>query len=175
MQRRPLARQIDARKLASSGAEMTALEDVKNFPRFVAGLYSDSGQVSISLRFFVDAQGFSRISGQVRTEVQGLCQRCLNPMSLVVDSGFEWVLVWTESQMQSLPKSVDPVILDSDELDVFSLVEDELIVSTPYISYHPEGECEASGPTKYQPDAEQEIKAERENPFAILEKLKSGD
>ena len=175
MQRQPLARQVDARKLASSGAEMTAVEDVKEFPRFVAGLYSDSGVVSIDLRFFVDEQGFSRIAGQVRTEVQGVCQRCLNPMSLAVNSDFEWALVWTESQMQSLPKSVDPVVLDTDVLDVFSLVEDELIVSTPFISYHPEGECEPAGPTRYQPESEQKIEGDRENPFAILEKLKSGD
>ena len=122
----------------------------------------------------MDEQRHAHIQGDVSAAVQGTCQRCLQPVSLDIASTFECVLVWSETQIQSVPKEYEAIVLDSDELDLFALVEDELIVSTPYISYHPEGECKPSGPTEYL-TPEQSTEAKADNPFAILEKLKSGD
>lgn len=174
MRTQPLPRQVDARKLAAAGTEIRASERVSEFPRFVAGLLSDLGDVAVELHFHVDRQGLHRLDGHVLTEVSVTCQRCMQPMSLTLDSAFHVGLVWGESQLQTLPRELESVVMDSDTLDVLPLVEDELIVAMPIVAFHDEADCEGAASVQFPPPQEAQGNDEqRENPFAVLEKLKS--
>ena len=94
-------------------------------------------------------------------------------MPLSINSSFELGIVWTEEQAKALPRGLDSVILGEEPLDLLPLVEDELIIGTPYTNYHPVGECHPAGPVEY---GEPEVgEVERENPFAALKDLKSSD
>ncbi len=176
MQRQPLPRWVDVRKLASAGAEVQAVEPVGHFPRFVAGLSSEAGEVTVDLRFFQGDRGLYRVSGQLATRVEAICQRCMQPVSLPVESSFELALVLGESQLSSVPKELDAVLLESDQAELLPLIEDELIVSMPIVAYHNEADCAGSSRSSFPAeDAGEEQAEERDNPFAVLKNLKSSD
>jgi uncharacterized protein len=181
-----LPKLVDVRKLIAAGVELHVTEPLVSFKRLHDALAADSvenenGAVDIQLHCFIDAQGKRRIDGHVQTTVMVSCQRCLQPMPFVVDSQFAVAAVWSEEDAEHLPKHLDAYVVGEGLQDVRSLIEDELIISLPYVSYHELNECEAApyslalapvddenaGASKTQPEA-------KENPFKVLEQLKSG-
>lgn len=174
----PLPRQIDVRRLIIAGAEITAQEPLKSFPRFSDMLESDEGVVEVELRFYIDEQGTKRIDGVLHSEVSVLCQRCLGPMPLVLDSEFRVAVVWSDEEAGRVPRSLDPHIVGDEPDDLRPLLEDELIVSLPFVSFHEREDC-ADGlglaAEDKQEDEQYEAQTERKvNPFKVLERLKSG-
>jgi len=104
-----------------------------------------------------------------------LCQRCLKPLPLPVDAQFSVAVVWSDEEASRLPKELEPYIVGEEPQDVRELVEDELIISVPYVSYHDEGQCVAEGYEKLADIVEPELMAPveaKENPFKVLEQLK---
>ena len=70
---------------------------------------------------------------------------------------------------------MDPLIVGEDELmDLNEVVEDELLLNMPFVAYHDPDKC--SGKQQYEFSAEEETAPveEKENPFSVLEQLKSG-
>lgn len=176
MQRQPLPKQVDARRFAVSGVDVSGVLDVKSLPRFAQGLASDDGEVDVELRFFRDEQGFYRIDGRADARVSLLCQRCLKGMPGQVEANFALAMVWNDEQAKALPRSLDPVIVGEEMLDLAELVQDELIMSTPYVSYHPLADCSAADALSSSDRGEVTEEApERESPFSVLGKLKSPD
>lgn len=171
----PLPRQVDVRKLVAAGASISAREPLASFGRLCAMLESDGGSVEVLLRFFVDEQGLRRIDGEVRTQVQVMCQRCMQAMPLDIDSRFEVAVVWSDDEAQHLPRQLDAYAVGEEPQDVRDLVEDELIISVPYASYHEPGRCRPPGFEGVEDVAEPEPVEEKENPFKVLERLKSGE
>lgn len=156
-----------------------AREPLASFKRLCDMVEGDAGSVDIDLRFYVDAQKLRRIDGKVHATVQVLCQRCLQPMPVEVDSTFAVAAVWSDDDAEQLPRDIDPYIVGEEPQDLRELVEDELIISVPYISYHDSGPCadQADQRAEQQVASDREIAAEkpqRENPFSVLEQLKSG-
>ncbi len=125
------------------------------------------------MHFYRDDSSIHRISATLATDVFVVCQRCLKAMPISISSQFELGIVWTEAQAKALPRELDSVILGEEPLDLFPLIEDELIIETPFTNYHPPGECQPAGPVKY--GEEPEGAEERDNPFAVLKDLKSSD
>jgi len=86
--------------------------------------------------------------------------------------------VRSEQGAELLDPSWDPQLIESAIIDVAELVEDELLLSVPaYPSHMTQAECEALGwhPWESEEDINEiasELPGERENPFAVLEKLK---
>ncbi len=173
MRRQPLPRQVDARKLTSTDVELSGCHSVSDFPRFAAGLCDEGGEVDVKMHFFRDESSIHRISARLATEVSVTCQRCLKAMPISISSQFELGLVWTEAQAKALPRELDSVILGEEPLDLYPLIEDELIMDTPFTNYHPEGECTPAGPVQY--GDEPVVTEKRDNPFAVLKDLKSSD
>ncbi|WP_269620867.1 YceD family protein [Zhongshania sp. BJYM1] len=173
MQRQPLPKFVDARKFVSSGMEIHAYRQVDGLDRFVAGLANNSGSVDVDLRFFRDEQGFKCINGSAVAHAEVICQRCLNPMPICIEAEFNLAIVWTDEQAKALPKSLDPLILEEESLVLADLLQDELIINTPFVSFHDE-ECRDFIP---EPEPEVVVRDEEEGdkPFAILGQLKPRD
>lgn len=171
-----LPKLLDIRKSIAADVELHAREPLKNFHRLLDMLESDEGDVDIHLHCYVDAQGKRRIDGQVRADVQVVCQRCLRPMPLALDSQFAVAAVWSDEDAENLPKHLDPYIVGEGLQDVRPLIEDELIISVPYVSYHDVENCAAEPyrEPELNGDAEGTAKGGKENPFKVLEQLKSG-
>lgn len=167
----PLPRQVDIRRLIAAGGTIAAREPLASFQRLHGMVESDEGSVDIALDFFIDEQKLRRINGRIHTTVQVLCQRCLQPMSVEIDSSFAVAAVWVDDDADKLPRDVDAYIVGEEPQDLRELIEDELIVSLPYISYHDSGPCA----DQVQKSDSAAAKPERnENPFSVLEQLKSG-
>lgn len=171
----PLPKQVDVRKWVAAGVSIDAREPLVNFARLPDMLEASAGDVEVHLHFYIDAQGAKRIDGAVRTTLMVLCQRCLKPLPLPVDSRFSVAVVWSDEEASRLPKELEPYIVGDEPQDIRELIEDELILSVPYVSYHDEGQCVAEGYEKPAEIAEPEpvVPAEgKENPFKVLEQLK---
>jgi uncharacterized protein len=174
MSNEPLPRRADLFKLAHQGAHVSSHVDVARLKRFADALAGDSGVVAIDLQFGVDEQGVRFANGSVATDVKILCQRCLQPMDLHVSSEVSIGLVRDDEQARSLPKRYEPVIVnDDEETELIDIIEDDLLLSLPLVTYHPESQC--SGLSRYETESDEEEPAPREeapNPFSILEQLK---
>ena len=177
MQRQPLPKFVDARKFVAGGMEIHASQQVADLSRFAAGLANTSGSVDVDLRFFRSEQGFKCIVGTAVSQVDVLCQRCMEAMPICIEAEFNLAIVWTDEQAKALPKSLDPLILGEDEdLVLADLLQDELIINPPFVSYHDDAVCKVfelesePEPVKVISDAE-----EGDTPFAILGQLKPRD
>jgi len=175
MQRQPLPKQLDARKLCISAAEICAKISVSELPRFAAGLASDNGEVLADIKLYRDEQGFYRVDGKARAAVEVNCERCLQAMPIEIAAEFALALVWTEEQAKALPKSLDPVILGEELLALDELLQGELIISTPFVSYHDIDECKTTAPTDYPAPEGAGIEEKGESPFSVLGSLKPQD
>lgn len=168
----PLPKQVDVRRLIAAGNSISAREPLQSFRRLADMVESDAGYVDIELRFFIDEQGVRRIDGDVRTVVLVLCQRCLSAMPLPIDSTFRVAVIWSDEDAVRIPKYLDPYIVGEEAQELLTLIEDELIISVPFVSYHDAAECDVAPDShSEQYEAEPERK---ENPFKVLERLKSG-
>ncbi|SEK91277.1 YceD family protein [Nitrosovibrio tenuis] len=82
----------------------------------------------------------------LQISVQGLiklrCQRCLDELGHMLDLRTELLLAENEQELTSLDEdeSVDGILAEPD-LDVFALIEDEIILSLPISPRHDESEC----------------------------------
>ncbi len=173
----PLPRQVDIRKLIAAGAEISAREPLRKFARLATmlaeGDAAETSDVEVKLHLYVDESGIKRIDGEVHAVVTVLCQRCLRPMPLPIDSAFSVGVVWSDDEAERLPKQLEPYVVEEGPHDIRDLIEDELILCVPYASYHDDVNC--AGEYR-QGSAEEPVEAEPEakpNPFKVLEQLKS--
>lgn len=174
MSKDPLPRRIDVRKLAAAGAFIDVMEPLAAFPRVVAQLLSDQGSVAIELAFASDDQHRRIIRGRLRATLQVPCQRCLEAMQLPIDSSFAVGVVRDDEAARQLPRELEPYIVEDAPHDLHDLVEDELLLSLPYTSYHPEDECSASSHFSCGEPEEDAPPVRKENPFQQLGRLKPG-
>ena len=175
MQRQPLPKQVDARKLCITNAEINATATVQQLGRFPEGLASSEGEVLAELKLFRGEQGFYRIDGHALAKVEVTCERCRTAMPIEVVSEFALAIVWTEEQAKALPKYLDAVILGEELLDLEELLQDELIISTPFVNYHDIADCKATGPTEYPAPEGAGSEEKSESPFSVLGSIKPRD
>ena len=106
-------------------------------------LAGPGGRVAVVLEFDVDRQGIRHIGGRLQAEVQMRCQRCLQPMDVVIDQPIRLGLAVGE-------------------------VEDELLLALPIAPIHPQAHCPAAGDAPGRDDQEPGQDEERPNPFRAL-------
>jgi DUF177 domain-containing protein len=188
-----LPSQIDVRKLVVQGAQINATVPVSSLPRFGDLLFDESGSVEVKLQFYFDDERIRRVDGRALAKVRVACERCLEPMSIVIDTQFELGVVWSEDDSKRLPSDLEPLIVGEELINLSDVVSVELILSFPYISYHDEQDCPQSvGYVCKDPDHDLDDSeavgergsstrdsstrnsSTRENPFKVLEQLKSG-
>lgn len=173
----PLPRQVDIRKLIAVGAEISACEPLQKFARLEPMLAKDdgaeAGEVEVKLHFYVDESGIKRIDGEVRAAATVLCQRCLQPMALPIDSTFAVAAVWSDEDAGRLPKYLEPYIVGEGPQDIRDLIEDELILCIPYASYHEREDCAGIDPRHIAAEIGETERKVKPNPFQVLEQLKS--
>lgn len=168
--RAALPKSVDARKLAQREQQLTGILPHAGLERLGAAVESIDGEVHAELAFGRDLQRHLTVDGKLNCSVQLQCQRCLQPMPEQVETEFHWGIVWSEEQGKALPKDLDPVIQDGDELNLYQVLEDEILLNLPMVAYHEE-ECVARDRFHYGEDAD-EADEQRENPFKVLEQLK---
>lgn len=168
-----VTRHADFRKLAASGAHIGGVIPLDGLQRIGQELLDRGGLVTVELDFGIDDEGHRIISGRIEAELTLQCQRCLGAMQLQVDTEVHLAMVWSESEIASLPERFDGIVVGEEPGDLFDLVEDELLLALPFAPRHPQGECGVQGAVAAgEPDVTETGAQTRENPFAVLAKYK---
>lgn len=157
--------------VADSTAPMSRLVAESCVPN---GVQSVKWQLFAELRSDAAGQVQPWLNIQARTIIPMVCQRCLTPVYtlLEVDHWFRFVADEETAEAEDDVSEEDVLALES-HIDVWGLIEDELLMALPLVPMHPE--CPVHVPTvAMDPDfsASEEVKP---NPFAVLQRLNKID
>lgn len=154
---------IDVKRFTLQNCHLKGNVDLAEMSRLHDSLYSQDGTVEIDLHFTINEQHRPIITGNIQTTLNVLCQRCLQVMSLPIETKVALIILNNEDQ--EVPDNYEALILTNPETSLYNLIEDELLLALPIVSYHTD--CSSNQYKILKPDPE-DLK---ENPFKILENL----
>jgi len=164
-----LPKVVDPRKLADRGIQLTGVIAVKEMTQLSQMLESCDAQVLADLEFSRDELRIRTISGSANVTVPLQCQRCLEPVDVELSANVNLAISYNEEKAQTLPKYYDPLIVEGDDLELLPLIEQELILNLPIVSYHADCSIQTSfGDGNTVATSE----TEKPNPFSVLASLK---
>ncbi len=167
---------LDPRKLAFQSAELDGQISGSVLKRFSAAVVGDYKDIDCTLKFNRSYDGHALIVGQLYGEVNLECQRCLAPVKHKIDTEFEVRPVLTDAQADMHQKETDVVLLDENGLlDAMAVIEDELLLSLPIVSYHASNNCIETMEFGEEEIISVQQTASQDNPFAILAGLNRQD
>ena len=161
----------DARKIFLQDQELSGNMSLTGLSKLNGILSSDNGSLVANLRFFLNKSGRRIIAGNLKAEIEVLCQRCLQPLDLVVEDDINLVLVETEEKAKGLEELYDPWICETHKINLADLIEEQLLLALPIVCLHSDPNCVEkldydlqTGPESTNPGLQ--------NPFRELESLK---
>ena len=170
----PLPNTLDVRKAAVRGVTVSGAIKPPNLPRLREMLAADKGAIQATLAFSKDEENRYLIEVSVVADVSIICQRCLEPMPLNVDTSNTLAVVWNDEYASRLPRSLEALIVSEEPCNLWELVEEELILGMPSFNYHEQTDCnEILAGISQQPE-EHQVENEKPNPFDVLAQLKPG-
>lgn len=166
-----LPKKIDPRKLAERGVRIEGEVELKRLPRLLSMLVDDQGKVQVDLQFDNDELRIRTIQGNAVSTVNMTCQRCLEPVEIKVEAKFNLAVAPDEERAKTLPRYYDPLIVEGEELELLSMVEEELIITLPIVPFH--DDCSIQTSFGDEAAAEKETDLVKTNPFSVLASLKA--
>ena len=142
---------------------------LSELPRLAA---FDAGDVMVEVVIACDRdeQRAVRLKTIIRTQLQLSCQRCNEPYIHNVDLEVVYSPVKDDRSADNLPAEYEAVLLsDEDDVNLHQLIEDEILLSLPYVPMHELADCNQSADSSW---GEIDAQEEKPNPFAVLANLK---
>lgn len=142
--------------------------------RLRSQLAREEGEAVARVRFQRGMDGRIRMVGSVRAEVWLVCQTCLDPVSVTLDSEFDLALVEDLGAASEAMPEMDVWLRDARLVDLREVVDQELSLALPQIPRHPErADCGglAADPALLPPGAEVQPEPAEEptrRPFEVL-------
>ncbi len=161
-----LPQQIEPVGLADVGRSFRGEVAVRKLSRLSPLLASSDGKLKVQMDFRLDERRIRTLSGTIEGELSLVCQRCLKPLRFPVDLSFSLGIVTDESEIDRLPDGYEPLLVAGEPLQTSVVIEDEILLAVPAIPLH---EGDARCVTGY----ENRPLPAKDNPFSVLEKLKS--
>ncbi|MBG9387895.1 YceD family protein [Caenimonas aquaedulcis] len=172
-------RRLDVKAFAEAGATLRGEEPLARYARLVAETQDTESPAPVVW----SATGEMRNPGHVNPEIwlhleagavlALTCQRCLGPVDVNVTTDRRFRFVADENLAAAQDEEAEEDVLAlSREFDLLELVEDELLMETPLAPRHDVCPQQLSMSV-----ADEDFDAgagARENPFAVLGKLKGG-
>lgn len=180
-QRSNLPQVIEPRRLVNQGVILTGKIDRDLCVRLADAVIEISEPIMADLNFDVADQGRKVVHVSATTTVLIACQRCLEPIALPLAIDTMLGIVWSEDQAKSLPKELEPWVVEEEAGDIATLVEDELLLALPFVTFHPEDQCSVASHSTDSFSTDESLDGEglegksnapAKNPFSILEQLK---
>jgi uncharacterized protein len=166
-----LPKKLDPNKSAQLRSKYDGVYLASEMLRYSSAVAAVKAEVPVKIEFSKDAQSLTYFSGEVHSQVQLICQRCNKAFEHLVQTEFCFTPVQGMEQTDLLPDAYEPVQVDDQgEVDIFKLLEDELILSLPIVPLHSPEECSVKA--ENMQFGEIEPGPVRENPFAVLKELK---
>ena len=149
---------LDAVVLAHGGLSWEGEFSDTRFVRLQGLALSDTPQVQVRLAFaLLDKRPV--LHGELRGEIELMCQRCMQPMRYPLSEQFDLMLVEGDAELARVPETHEPWVANALRLKVFELVEEQLLLALPLIAKHEvETECVSVGVVT--PQAARKRKAE---------------
>ncbi len=162
---------IDVRRLARQGARFEGRITVAAMPRLAAMVCATDAGIDVVLEIGRDAAGNDLVEGSARGVLTMECQRCLEPAPIEVATQFRLQCV-PDADTQCADPAYEPLVVDEDGVAASAIVEDEMILALPVIATHADiAQCGALARIGAAAEEQAEDEA-KENPFAVLRKLK---
>jgi uncharacterized protein len=124
------------------------------------------GVLKVSLEFRRDERRIRVLQGTLTGEIRLVCQRCLRPVVHPLQLEFSLGIVTQEAEIDLLPAGYEPLLVSGEPLNTVEVVEDEVLLVIPTVPLHT-ADPACSLAYRNQPVPE------KDNPFSILEKLKT--
>jgi len=127
---------FDAFDVASRRASFAGRVEATSLPRIAGLLAPDGGDSAVTWRIAgsVDAVGRPALEIQLEGAVPLLCQRCLKPFSWPVEQRTLLLLARDERELARLDAEDEhEVLLAASAIEIASLVEDELLLTLPFV------------------------------------------
>ena len=168
----PLPTALDVRNEAARGTVIRGYVALSELHRLGGLLASGQGRAQVTCRFHRDDQNRSLAALRVSADLQVVCQRCLDIMTVNVNSETELAAVSDDEQARQLPNRFAPLLVAGGKCNLWELVEDELILDLPIVAYHETTSCRRL-PDAYSGQRPDLPATGGESPFRILERLRS--
>ncbi|XXQ68074.1 YceD family protein [Neisseriaceae bacterium B1] len=157
---------IDPQAWAAKGETLTGQVALSDLDERVlsADIANYSATLSYSLAGGIDRWQRPFLDLSLSGSLDLTCQRCMNAMPFALDETVRIVLFNDETQLDDAmlaDEELEGMVLEP-ELDVFSLVEDQLLMALPFVPAH--DVCDNADLSAANQD--------KPNPFAVLAGLK---
>lgn len=146
MSKESLPSKVDPFRFADNATCLHGFLYIKDMQRLCENLQSDKGSVEVSLQFDIDEFKIPFLKGNLESQLNLQCQRCLEVFDYKVIDDFTLGIVRTEEQANILPAHYDPLIIQGSELFIRDVIEDELIISLPIVAMHEPQDCKVKLP-----------------------------
>jgi len=164
-----LPESVDAWRMVASRRRFEGELPLSRLARLRDSLASDEGTVRYRLEFGRDEMNVAYLKLDADAELPLVCQRSLETFRLPVVVDERLGLIAREADEAALTAGYEPLLVESGELNLAEVIEDELILSVPVVPVAPGSEDKAAYST--DPEAGAGVE-EKPSPFAALAKLK---
>ncbi len=161
-----LPQTIEPIGLADAGRSFRGEIAVSEFERLRPLLADTDGVLQVSLSLRRDERGMRVAEGSIAGEIRLVCQRCLQAMEFPLQVEFRLAIVTSEAEIEPLPPGYEPLLATGELLRTAEVIEDEVLLRIPAVAMH-------SGVGRCDSGYRNRPVAEKDNPFSILEKLKT--
>lgn len=141
------------------------------FPRLADHTATTEGNIEVSLQFSALDKRQVLVDMKLKGDIPLICQRCLESYEQPIESEVKLCPVHEEDEGEHLPAGLEPVLLEQGNLNVYSMIEDEILLSLPTIPCHPLSECPARDKVITDEQGTKNI-SNTTGQFAILANLK---
>jgi uncharacterized protein len=152
--------------LADVGRSFRGEIAVSTLQRLRPLLADADGVLKVRLEFRLDERRIRVLKGNIDGEIRLVCQRCLRPLVYPLHLEVSLGIVTREAEIDLLPEGYEPLLVSGEPLSTVEVVEDEVLLVIPAVPVHA-GDLLCDSGYQNQP------LPEKENPFSILEKLKT--
>jgi uncharacterized protein len=167
--------------MSENGAELEGCIPLAKLSRFRDAVMAipEGGLCRVGLVFSTDSQRRRIVRGELEADVELECQRCMSGMNATISSSCELGLGSSDEKARQLPSELEPFITDGDTVDLWTMVEDELLLALPAYPLHERDDCpakselEALEPGSGNDEPAPDSGGKRDNPFEVLKGLKT--
>lgn len=132
---------FDPLHLVKQDARLSGSIEINDLPQLRKALASADGKLEVRLNFGRDDAGQSCIIGYLTGQVEMICQRCLQPLPIVLECPIALGIVQSEAEATRLPEHYEPLQYNGQPLKLNEWIEEEALLSLPFAPLHMNSQC----------------------------------
>lgn len=169
--RSPLPKSINPERLAIGKQSLSGNWPAPLCKRLEAAVHRVLSDIELDLEVTSSRPGQYDLKGQIRVELELICQRCLQPAYWLIEEPIQIRAAGIDTGSRE-GSGIDTLELDPDgQIDMQQWLEDEILLKLPLVASHKElSDCDSGMLARTKEHLEEE--QTEPNPFAVLKQLK---